>query len=46
MVRTFMGGNMSKILKAAAIAASVGLSAPAFAQEIIVVAHGQANDRR
>jgi simple sugar transport system substrate-binding protein len=35
---------MSKILKAAAIAASVGLSAPAFAQEIIVVAHGQAND--
>jgi simple sugar transport system substrate-binding protein len=44
MVRTFMGGNMSKILKAAAIAATVGLSAPALAQEIIVVAHGQAND--
>lgn len=35
---------MSKILKAAAIAATVGLSAPALAQEIIVVAHGQAND--
>jgi simple sugar transport system substrate-binding protein len=44
MARTFMGGNMSKILKAAAIAATVGLSAPALAQEIIVVAHGQAND--
>jgi simple sugar transport system substrate-binding protein len=35
---------MSKILKAAAIAATVGLSTPVLAQEIIVVAHGQAND--
>ncbi len=35
---------MSKLLKAVAIAAAVGFSAPAAAQEIIVVAHGQAND--
>lgn len=35
---------MSKFLKAAAVAAMVGFAGPAMAQNIIVVAHGQAND--
>lgn len=35
---------MTKMLKAAAIAAAISFSAPALAQDIIVVSHGQAND--
>ena len=35
---------MNKLLASAAIAAALGLAMPALATEIIVVAHGQAND--
>jgi simple sugar transport system substrate-binding protein len=35
---------MKKFLKSALIASAIVLSAPAFAQNIIVVSHGQAND--
>ena len=35
---------MTKFLKTAAFAAAVGMAAPALAQDIIVVSHGQAND--
>ena len=35
---------MTKFFKTAAIAAAIGFAAPAMAQDIIVVSHGQAND--
>ena len=35
---------MTKFLKTAAFAAALGVAAPAMAQDIIVVSHGQAND--
>lgn len=35
---------MTKLFKTAALAAVVGFAAPAMAQDIIVVSHGQAND--
>ncbi|QHQ35376.1 substrate-binding domain-containing protein [Algicella marina] len=35
---------MTKIFKTAAFAAALGFAAPALAQDIIVVSHGQAND--
>ena len=35
---------MTKLFKTAAFAAALGLAAPALAQDIIVVSHGQAND--
>ncbi|MCR9148663.1 MAG: sugar ABC transporter substrate-binding protein [Rhodobacteraceae bacterium] len=35
---------MTKFFKTAAFAAAMGLAAPALAQDIIVVSHGQAND--
>ncbi|SDE78878.1 monosaccharide ABC transporter substrate-binding protein, CUT2 family [Limimaricola pyoseonensis] len=38
------GGHMTKIAKTAVLLAAMGVAAPALAQDIIVVAHGQAND--
>ncbi|GAB5374381.1 MAG: sugar ABC transporter substrate-binding protein [Acuticoccus sp.] len=35
---------MQKLVKSAVLAAAIGFAAPATAQEILVVAHGQAND--
>ncbi|MHA3978819.1 sugar ABC transporter substrate-binding protein [Halovulum sp. GXIMD14794] len=35
---------MTKLFRTAAVVAAIGFAAPAFAQSIIVVSHGQAND--